>query len=184
MATLTEITKQIAEITKQNIINTFKLQGHSLTGKFESEIEYIISNIITSESIENKINTKNGLRIDFYMLNYGKYLEQGVPASKIPYISKKRGQGTGGTSKYIQGLIRYVNSRMGISSIKEATNVAFKIAHKHSKEGMPTKSSYIYSKNGSRTKFIENSNIEKDISKYVEDYADEFLSLIFKNLFK
>lgn len=184
MATLTELAEQLAEITKANILNTFRLQGHSLTGKFESEISYIISNAITADTIENKINISKGLRIDFYMLNYGKYLEQGVPANKIPYISKKRGQGTGGTSKYIQGLIRYVNLRMNITSIKEATNVAFKIAYKHSKEGMPTKSSYMYSKTGNRTKFIENSNIEKDVLKYVEDYAEEFISLIFKNIFK
>jgi hypothetical protein len=76
---------------------------------------------------------------------------QGVPANKIPYYP-----GSGRKeSEYIKGLIKYVKLRMGKSD-KEAKGIAFAIASKHKKEGMPTKNSVTkHSKTGRRTGFIE-----------------------------
>jgi len=71
------------------------------------------------------------------------------------------------TSKYIDGLIDYVKRRMGKSD-KEAKGIAFAIASKHKKEGMPTKNSVIkHSKTGRRTGFIEIA-LEKNSPKFVE----------------
>ena len=73
--------------------------------------------------------------IQGYVLDYMATINTGVTASRIPY---SRGSGAR-SSQYIQGLTNYVKRRMGKSD-KEAKSIAFAIASKHKKEGMPTKS--------------------------------------------
>ena len=79
-----------------------------------------------------------------------------VVLSKTGYpleAPKKRGQGTGGVSKYIEALQKYAQVRMGISE-KESLGVAFAIAKTQKKYGMPTPASVFYSSTGKRTEFI------------------------------
>jgi hypothetical protein len=52
-------------------------------------------------------------------------------------------------------------------SEKEAKSIAFAIASKHKKEGMPTKTSARFSKTGKRTGFIEQA-LDKNSQKFVE----------------
>jgi hypothetical protein len=118
---------------------TIRLQGHTLTGKLEASIEYEVR------------QKTNGFVLDFYHENYGKPLNTGVPAARIPY---SRGSGNK-QSLYIQGLVLYVKKRMQISGDKEALGIAFAIAATHKKQGMPTQSSYKYSQTGKRTMWIE-----------------------------
>jgi hypothetical protein len=63
--------------------------------------------------------------------------------------------------------MKYVQQRMGKSE-KESKGIAFAIASKHKKEGMPTKNSVIkHSKTGRRTGFIEIA-LEKNSAKFTE----------------
>ena len=59
------------------------------------------------------------------------------------------------------GLIEYVKKRMGKSD-KEAKGIAFAIASKHKKEGMPTIKSQKHSQTGKRTGFIEQALEKKE----------------------
>ena len=190
MATVTQLKQladEIAKIAYMYVVNEFKLQGHSLTGSFEKQIEIkVIDSISATFNSDNTVTTRRGLRIDFLMPFYGRFVDAGVPASRIPFTDRKSGQGKGGTSKYIAALTRYAKLRMGASSQKEATSIAFAIARKQKKEGMPTGASKRFSQTGLRTDFIDQSReaMERELLAYVKDYAEAAIQILFQNAFK
>ncbi len=187
IADLKALANEIGKIAYQYVINEFKAQGHTLTGAFEQQVEFkVVDTISATFNADNSVTTKRGLRIDFLMPYYGRFVDTGVPASRIPFTDRKSGQGKGGTSKYIEALIRYAKLRMGASSQKEATQIAFAIARKHKKEGMPTKASSRFSQTGLRTDFIDESKeaMERELLAYVKDYAEAAVQILFQNAFK
>jgi hypothetical protein len=145
-------------------------QGHRLTGELISSIEYKIQ------------TTANGLTLDFFASEYGSFLNTGVPAARIPYTPGRRGGKSGGTSAYIQGLIRYVQRRMGLRG-KEGISAAFAIARKHKKEGMPTAASYRFSSNSRRTGWVDIilEQNEQKINDIVQDWVGSELELLVSN---
>ena len=62
--------------------------------------------------------------------------------------------------------MRYAKQKFGASD-KESKSIAFAIASKHKKEGMPTKASAKYSSTGKRTGFIETA-LDKNSQKFIE----------------
>jgi len=155
---------KIADLLVDLIKKEWVAQGHHLTGKFENSLETKI--IKSSDSIKFQV-------IDGTDEGYGKILDNGVPAENIPYTP---GRGRGGTSKYIQGLINYAKLRMGAAD-KDAVSIAFAIANKHAKEGMPTRASSKYSSTGKRTKFVADADV-----KIREVLKDELFKDINKNV--
>lgn len=119
--------ERIDKKLKEWISAEWELAGHKLSGAFEQSLEVIHT------------KTSEGIRVDVLGNEYGIYMSKGVTADRIPYTPRPRGTGKGGTSKYIQGLVRYVKARMGIADEREALSVAFAIAYKHKQEGMPIK---------------------------------------------
>lgn len=145
----------------QEIINLiadeWEKQGHNMTGAFVASM--------TAEAIEEG----DTLTINIYdntQRSYGVILDDGVAADRIPFYP---GSGRK-TSKYIAGLVSYVQRRMGLSD-KDALSVAFAIAHKHKAEGMPTQASSRFSQTGKRTGFVNDATqqIDEIVSKYVQD---------------
>ncbi len=132
------LAEKIAPIIKLGVQQAYREQGHVLTGALINSIDYAIQATVT------------GAMIDFMMLDYSVPVNSGVPASRIPYS----GRSGGGYSKYIAGLITYARLRFKVPAI-EAKKIAFAIANKHKKEGMPTRASSAYSKNGKRTNAIQ-----------------------------
>lgn len=114
-------------------------QGHYLTGALQNSIEYRIyprgTTVVVAEMMA---------------LDYGVFMELGVPASRIPYSGGR--QGGGGKSKYIQGLITFFQKR-GLGE-REAMSAAFATANVQKREGMPTNGSFAFSSNGRRTGFV------------------------------
>ena len=135
-----KILDQIARLAIDAVVRNWKLQGHDLTGKFAKTIDYLVK--------EDGRKTV----IEFLIQDYGAIANKGVPASRIPYSP---GSGKK-TSKYIEKLIDYALKRM-TSSEAEATKIAFAIASKHKKEGMPTNASKLFSQNGKRIEFIDDA---------------------------
>lgn len=110
-------------------------QGHVLSGQLRD-------NITKRTYAEAEKVISEALMVDYYdSVNFG------VPASRIPY-----GGGSGGTSRYIQGLIGFFQARG--KDLKEAKRAAFATANRHKMEGMPTRASFRFSSNGRRTGFI------------------------------
>jgi len=112
--------EKIKIFVTQEITKAWEAKGHNLTGSLIKELEYK-----ASENI-----------IEVLMNDYGIIQDVGVKAANVPYS----GNGGGGTSKYIEGLMNYVSLRMGISKgTKENKSIAFAIAHTHKKTGIRTK---------------------------------------------
>lgn len=117
-------------------------QGHRATGKLINSIEAQI----TSDDIDNLIGV-------ILAEDYGLIVDSGVPAGRIPFTP-----GSGAkSSKYIQALIDWIDIiRPGLAD-NERKSFAFAIAHTHKREGMPTRASSRFSKDGTRTNWIESS---------------------------
>lgn len=117
-------TDNIKQLIIEKIKEEWVLAGHPTTGAFEESLE--------SEELQED----NKTIINILGYEYGIYMDEGVPADRIPYTRRKRGQGRGGKSRYITGLHNWVKLKLGISDEREALSVAFAIAHKHSIDGI------------------------------------------------
>jgi len=133
-----ELAEAIAPIVVRILREEYEMQGHKLTGNL-------------SQSISTEAEaTATGAVLRVLMLEYGVYLSTGVSASRIPYSP-----GSGArSSKYIAGLTEFAKKRFRVGQ-KEATRIAFAIARKHKQEGMPTKASFRFSRNGRRAGAID-----------------------------
>lgn len=155
----------IAELRKTLIV-----QGHNLTGNLASSIEAYT------------LDTLNGYFIRFYWEDYGVPLDTGVPAEKIPFSpgSGKR------SSKYIDGLIKYVQQRMNITGDKEAKSVAFAIAYKQKQEGMSTDGSKRFSSSGKRNNWVNNTleAIDDKLTLLINDALYEIMNDMIFNAVK
>lgn len=162
---LDTLARQLGDYLIDKLRTEFVRQGHNLTGSLVASLEFKVSLL------------RGGFSIQFLANDYGVALNTGVPAERIPYTPG--GARRGGTSKYIQGLIRFVQRRMQLRG-KEATSAAFAIARKHAREGMPTRSSYRYSQNSRRTGWIDEvlKVNEVEAAKMVQDWAAEQMELI------
>jgi hypothetical protein len=147
---LQKLADNISDLAIEVIAMEWRAQGHELSGSAVKQMETLVKYEINTLVIE-------GLVPDYMAIN-----NEGVPSNKIPYYPNSGRK----TSKYIDGLIDYVKRRMGKSD-KEAKGIAFAIASKHKKEGMPTKASARYSSTGKRTGFIEQA-LEKSSPKFIE----------------
>lgn len=158
------VIQQIARLALEAVAIAWRAQGHELTGKAVRELETRI------------IETANGTEIQGWVLDYMASLNTGVPASRIPYSP-----GSGARSSlYIAGLIRYAKSRMGASD-KEARRIAFAIASRHKREGMPTRSSARFSSTGKRTGFIQEALDGKEavFEQLIEQAVSEAFDVLF-----
>jgi hypothetical protein len=147
---------KIANYLQFRFIYELRQQGHVLTGGL-------------IESIESQYKTTaNGFVLTFLANDYGGILNTGVDASRIPFGTKTGAK----TSKLIQALIGYVEKRMFLRG-KAAISVAFAIAKKWKKEGMPTKASYRFSANSRRKFWIDYvaQNSETAIQEYIEEFV-------------
>jgi hypothetical protein len=149
-ASLQKLADEISVLAISVVANEWRAQGHELTGSAVKQMETIV---------RMEINT---LIIEGFVPDYMAINNSGVTANRIPYTPNSGRP----PSKYISGLIDYVQRRMGKSE-KEAKSIAFAIASKHKKEGMPTKTSARFSKTGKRTGFIEQA-LDKNSAKFVE----------------
>lgn len=127
-------------------------QGHNLTGS-----------LVKSFSIQVE-EQDDQVVIKFLMNDYGLSLEYGIKTNKIPYTP---GGGRGGTSKYIQGLIRFAKINFKADK-RRAKQIAFAIANKQKRDGYP-----LTKKIG----FISNV-LEADKEAIANIVADQFEAMI------
>ena len=161
--TIEELANKIGVLVVDAIKKQFLLQGHKLTGTL-------------IDSIEQQVQVRvSGARIQVLAESYAKFVNNGVAAANIPF----GGGGSGArTSKYIQGLKNFARLRFGVSD-KEALSIAFAIARKHKREGMPTRSSSRFSKTGKRTEAVEEAleDVNDELNKMIEDTLEVIINL-------
>ena len=158
----------IKKLLHDALMAEWRAQGHYMTGKVVEEIDYEIN------------RTFGGVTITGLMPAYGGYINEGVSASNIPYSP---GSGAG-KSKYIEGLIGYVQKRMAINDLREAKSVAFAIAQTQKRQGMPTIGSYRYSSTGKRTEWV-NDALQKNMDKlggYIRQFYASYMRSQFQEL--
>jgi hypothetical protein len=172
---LNTLSEEVAEIVLISVRAELEAQGHKMTGDLYNSIKY-------------EIRSEAGKSIiDYFFLDYGMVQNYGIKADRIPF-----NPGSGAKkSKYIDGLVKFVQNRMGKSG-KEAERIAFAIARKHKTEGMPTANSYSskYTKNGRRLNWISEGiaeatpKVNEAISKYFPMVIDSIMISAFAEISK
>ena len=165
----TPIFQQIASLALQAVAIQWKAQGHNLTGNAIQQLETRI------------VEAGNSTIIEGYVVDYMANINAGVTPANIPYSP-----GSGArSSKYIAGLIDYVKRRMGKSD-REARSIAFAIASRHKREGMPSKASARFSSTGKRTGFIEAAlqGVEPELAQLIERGVEESINFVLESFFK
>lgn len=151
--------EQVGEVVKKAVKQAFVMQGRTLTGALVNSIDYSVNATVTSAYIE------------FTLLDYGMILNSGVPASRIPFSP-----GSGAkSSRYIDGLKLYAKLRFNAND-KEAERIAFAIAHKHKKFGMP-----LDKKTGAVEKGLEESKDE--VEALISEALTQVINVMFLSSF-
>ena len=154
---MNELATILGNFVFKQLTNELIRQGHKLTGALIDSFETMV------------VEKSDVLIIQFMMLKYGHSLNKGIKPNKIPYTIG--GAPRGGTSKYIQGLIRFAKLKFFVDE-KKAKGIAFAIAYKHKKEG--------YTIDKSKLGFIDNV-LESEmplIEKLISDFFEETLNLM------
>lgn len=149
--------EKLEQVLRQELLREWTAQGHNMSGKAIEEMDIVLK------------ETAATIAMDFLIPMYAYYQETGVPASSIPFS----GIGGGGRSLYIEGLRKYAQARMGLSS-PEALSVAFAIAYTHKKDGMPSSGSYRFSQTGKRTEWFTEAMSKNE--SMIRDYISKMLS--------
>ena len=162
---------ELEDTLRRELLRTWKDQGHYMDGTIVESADFVVK------------TTLNKLEFLLYIFPYGGYIESGVPASKIPFSGTTPGSGGTGRSRYIQALISYAKKRMSLPDTK-AKQVAFAIAHKQKKEGMPTARSSRFSSSGKRTEWIgiTYQRNKQTIERAMFNYVDTIFSVQFENI--
>jgi len=155
---------QLIELLIELIDDEFTLQGHPDTGRFQESLEGLIE------------YDGPDIKVQIWGNDYGLYLSDGVPPESVPYTRRKRGQGSGGESKYITGLHNWVQRKLGISDHREALSIAFAIAERHSEEGFPIVDGQLGSK------FLE--EVEEKHKKRIDELIEEFYDIQVRKFLK
>lgn len=121
-----------------------KKQGHEATGSLIESLDYVIDRIGTDDAKALIIAN-----------DYGRPVDAGVAAGRIPFSGTNKGSGSPGVSEYIQGLISWIEVIRPSMSEREKKSFAFAIAHTHKKYGMPSPGSYSFSQNGRRKSWVK-----------------------------
>lgn len=156
-----ELGQKIGRIVTAAVKKAFALQGHKLTGELNNSISY---------QVEARTD---GAKIEVMLLNYGMVLNYGVPPSRIPFSPNSGAKG----SKYIDGLKMFAKLKFGADD-KTALGIAFAIAHKHKKVGMPTAGK---SKMGAVFNALEDVNDK--VVELINDAMEEVFKIYFVSAF-
>jgi hypothetical protein len=154
-----QLGEDIGRVVSEAVKKAFIMQGRRLTGALVNSIDYNVKATVNSSYIE------------FTLLDYGMILNYGVPANRIPFSP-----GSGAkSSKYIDGLKAYAKLRFSVND-KEAERIAFAIAYKHKKRGMP-----LDGKTGAVEEGIKESSDE--VQALISDALENLISLLFVGAF-
>ena len=160
---LKENLKEAVLLLSNEIIEELVSQGHKATGKLIS-------------SINQKVTVQlNSLIGEIEMLYYGRFVDEGVKAEKV-----KIGR------KYIDAIVRWLKVKKFQGNNKKLRGIAFAIGNKHKKEGIPTKASSRFSKDGRRKEFVNIAfkRREKEVTRLIEDATQKDVEIFFEKRFK
>lgn len=134
-------------------------QGHKDTGKLINSMNYDI------------IEKGNIIEVMFTYAFYGRFVNDGVPASKVRYG--------------IEIIIDWAK-RKGIIKSKKDYGIAYAIKATHQKQGIPSKGSFKFSKNGRRKDFQDHviKQIPSTVNPLIEKELIKPLQMFFFDMLK
>lgn len=181
MSVFEDAANKIGQIAIEAVKLELAAQGHRLTGALIDSVTYQVK------------QTATGALIEGLLLDYGIPVNTGVPAANIPYGGGGRGRtsrsrnirGSSRASAYIAGLKLFAKLRFRVNE-KEAQRIAFAIANKHKKQGMPTQASKRFSSTGKRTGAIQDglANVDDKIQEVINEVMTAYINIIFVEAFK
>lgn len=158
--------ENVGDVIVSAMVQEIAAQGHKATGKLMQSV------------VNNTQKLLDGIENEISYLNYGKIVNSGVSANRIPY---SRGSGAG-QSKFISALMNWVRFK-GIAGglDKNILRATFAIARKMKKEGMPTRGSYQFTSNGRRLEWSDYVILTKTpyIETEIEDISERYIENIF-----
>lgn len=177
-------TIKLAKDVKKAIEQEYIAQGHNNTGR-------------GLDSIDPKVTrNRNDYKAVISFIDYLEYINSGVANTRIPFSRENFGN-RGGKSKYIEGLEEYFESKNKKDPLSVAFATAFTQIEKQKTKvvggvaGLPTDGSFDkeYTKNGRRTQFVENADIERILNTYsdravvkISNRISDFVSDVLKGI--
>lgn len=137
------VTKTI-KVAQSGVKSELRDQGHRLTGGLIEGIEVVVS---------EDGNSATGKLVG---PDYAVYVDAGVAPGRVRYP--------------VRIMIEYFRKR-GLP-VKEATRAAWATRAIHKREGIPTKASFRFSKNGRRTGFVK-AGVEAKLPEMQRIFAEE-----------
>lgn len=113
-------------------------QGHRASGKLIDTMEYVVT-------ADGKLQE---VTAEILVQDYGITINDGLEAAKVP-------RSGAAAQKYVSGLIDWARLVKSDLDSSERRQFALNVYAKHKEEGMPTKASFAFSRNGRRTGWIE-----------------------------
>jgi hypothetical protein len=158
-----EQSARIREYVKQTLLSQWIAEGHYLTGKLITDLDFVVYSQVGIWTME------------VHSYKYAVYMEKGVSAERIPFDGTRHKE----KSLYIEGLMDYVERRMHImKGSKENLSVAFAIAYKHHRYGMPLRTM------GQGTKWLSKAypKMEIGITQMVDSFMGYQARIILEDL--
>lgn len=146
-------------------------QGHKASGDLMRSI------VATTQ------NTLQGVESSISNLKYGKQLNDGIPASKVPRFGIEYGN-------LLFALVKWIRLKKLAFGADKAYRFAKNIIRKAQTTGFPTPGSYKFSKNGRRTGWIDyvastyQIKLEGKVEKASFDLVDRYLDAKIKEIEK
>lgn len=166
----TQSLRSAGDMLVDALIAELRIQGHSNTGKLIQSIVYEVG------------HASDAMQLDLSFEKYGAYIDKGLPPSAVPYTP---GSGRK-NSRYIRALMLWVTQRGIVSSQRQAKSMAFAIARKHSREGMPTQASSRFSGSGRRTGFFSGNpafqRVEQQFASSVQAEVESLIDLMLSSI--
>jgi|JI9StandDraft_2_1071091.scaffolds.fasta_scaffold64416_2 hypothetical protein len=156
--TAKDVVTELASTLTAELIEAADVQGHRLTGSLAKNIGYEVT------------GSDNEAEAKIYGPDYAIYLNYGVAPGKVRYP--------------ISVMVDFFRKR-GLPE-KEATRAAWATRAKHKREGMPTKSSARFSRNGKRTGFLQEgfakgmAKIREKAPGLFDDYVEVLINQRYK----
>jgi len=150
--------QSVERVIRRKLLEWWVRKRHNITGSLPRSAD------ITREVSEGIV------RLNVEVEEYGVIQDAGVRASRIPFSGT---HGRGGKSLYIEGLMRYVEARMGHTfGSRENKGAAFAIAHKQKRYGMRIR------ERGGGSKWLQGA------IKEIEPLAEQILTSEYAKIFE
>lgn len=151
------------------LVKELKEQGHNLTGALARSV------VATTQRMLDDVE------VSIAHLEYGRSLNTGIPAGKVPRFGTAYGD-------LLYALVKWVRLRKIAFGAGKAYRIAQLIIRKAQATGFPTPGAYRFSRNGRRTGWIDHTvntyqvDWEQDVERAAFNLADRYMDVLLNDI--